>query len=69
MDLAIIHSIKSNYRLKLAQKLLALLDSKSNPTVKHIDLNYAQRFVGMRSQSKQSKIVLLKVVSSLQILI
>jgi hypothetical protein len=38
MDMGIIHSIKSNYRLKLAQKLLALLDSKSNPTAKDIDL-------------------------------
>ncbi len=38
MDMRIIHSIKSNYRLKLARKLLALLDPKSNPTVKDIDL-------------------------------
>ncbi len=38
MYMGIIHSIKSNYRLKLARKLLVLLDTKSNPTIKNIDL-------------------------------
>jgi hypothetical protein len=38
MDMGVIHSIKSNYRLKIARKLLVLLETEPNPTVKDIDL-------------------------------
>ena len=38
MDMGVIHSIKSRYRLKLARKLLAILDSGLLPTSKNIDL-------------------------------
>lgn len=38
MDMGVIHSLKSLYRLKIARKLLALLECKPNPTVKDINL-------------------------------
>jgi hypothetical protein len=38
MDMGVIHSLKCIYRLKLVRKLLALLETTVEPTVKDIDL-------------------------------
>jgi hypothetical protein len=38
MDMGVIHAIKCLYRVKVARKLLALIETKPNPTPKNIDL-------------------------------
>jgi hypothetical protein len=38
MDMGVIHAIKCLYRVKVARKLLALIETKPNPTPKDIDL-------------------------------
>ncbi len=60
MDMGVIHALKCKYRVKLAKKLLAILEINPKPTVKDIDLYEALLILkrGMKFLNRPLKIVL-----------